>query len=123
MALWRFHNQRVYSANYFSKTVVGGLALVYLADYLACRQYGINRMKEPNILWPWWLEFQSKIRAGQLPRNTPGYSIAEFRNAHEERSMATLDVAALEKEHEERINNYHAHHGGHHHDSHSKAHH
>ena len=124
MALWRFHGQRVFSANYFSKNLVGGLALIYLADYFACKQFGISRIREPNLLWPWWLEFQAKLRAGTIPQNTPGYAVAEFRNAHEERALETLDVEAINREREERVKAYYAHHGGGHHDDvgHSKHH-
>ena len=79
-------------------------------------------------MWPWWLEFQTKIREGAIPQNTPGYSVSEFRNALEERAMSTLDVAAINAEREERVKAYYAHHGGvHHHgskhDEHDKAHH
>ena len=95
MALWRFHGQRFFSANYFSRNIIGFAALAYLADYLACYQYGVSRMRDPNILWPWWLEFQAKIRAGVVPENTPGYSVVSWRNAMEDRNMETLDVAAI----------------------------
>ncbi len=64
-------------------------------------------MRDPNILWPWWLEFQAKIRAGLIPENTPGYSVVQWRNAMEERAMATLDVAAINNERAARL----AHHG------------
>ena len=113
MALWRFHGQRFYSANYFSRALIGTMALVYLADFWAARQYGVSRIRDPNIQWPWWLQFQAKIRAGEIPPNTPGYSVAQFRNALEERAMETLDVEALNKEKEERIEHYYEHHGGH----------
>ena len=53
------------------------------------------------------------MRAGLIPENTPGYSIAEFRNALEERAMETLDVEALNKERQDRIHHYYEHHGGH----------
>jgi len=113
MALWRFHSQRYFSANYFSRNLIGGLAVVYLADYVAARQFGINRMREPNLLWPWWLEFQAKMRAGSIPHNTPGYAVAEFRNALEERAMGSLDVEAINHAKDERVKEYYAHHGGH----------
>ncbi len=107
MALWRFHGQRFFSANYFSKNLIGGAALLYLADYLACYQFGIPRMRDPNILWPYWLELQAKIRAGVIPANTPGYSLVQWRNALEDRAMETLDVSAINAERAARL----AHHG------------
>ncbi len=114
MALWRFHSQRFFSANYFSKNLIGFFAVVYIADFFAAKQFGVARMRDPNILWPWWLEFQQKIRTGVIPENTPGYSVAQFRNMLEERCMETLDVEAIKKERQKRIEAYYEHHGGHH---------
>ena len=106
MALWRFHGQRFFSVNYFSKNLIGLAALAYLADYAACYQFGISRMRDPNILWPWWLEFQAKIRAGLVPENTPGYSVVAWRNALEDRAMETLDVAAINAERNARLSRH-----------------
>jgi hypothetical protein len=122
MALWRFHGQRFFSANYFSRGVIGLGAAIYVADFAAAYQYGIPRMRDPNVLWPYWLAFQAKIRAGLIPENTPGYAVVAWRNAREQRDFETLNVEEINNERNRRLHHagfapstpHHHENGGHH---------
>merc|ERR1712118_638094 len=60
-------------------------------DFIARKQYGVPNFRDPNVMWPWWLEQQAKIRSGEIPAGTPGYALCAWRNEAEERYMETLD--------------------------------
>jgi hypothetical protein len=98
----RFFEARFWGANLYSRYIYGSIMAIFVGDYFAAWYAGVPRQKDPNIAWPWWREQMSKIATGEIPANTPGYALVQWRNEAEERWMGTLDVEAINKERQER---------------------
>ncbi|CAE7353650.1 unnamed protein product [Symbiodinium microadriaticum] len=81
-------HQRFFHPNWFSRYIWGIIASVNLGGFLADQQYGVDRSKNPNIMWPWWHEIMRKKEKGEIPMDMPGYMLAKFRNESEERWTA-----------------------------------
>ena len=98
----RFFEARLWCSHLYTRYIFGSIMAIFVGDYFANWYAGVPRQKDPNILWPWWREQMNKIATGEIPANTPGYSLVQWRNQAEERWMGTLDVDALNKERQER---------------------
>ena len=35
-----------------------------------------KRLRNPNIMWPWWHEIMRKKEKGEIPMEMPGYMLA-----------------------------------------------
>ncbi|CAE7456800.1 unnamed protein product [Symbiodinium necroappetens] len=66
-------HQRFFHPNWFSRYIWGIIASVNLGGFLADQQYGVDRSKNPNIMWPWWHEIMRKKEKGEIPMDMPGY--------------------------------------------------
>jgi hypothetical protein len=76
---------------WWTRSVLLGFSSPIIFDFIARKQYGVPNFRDPNVMWPWWLEQQAKIRSGEIPAGTPGYALCAWRNEAEERYMETLD--------------------------------
>lgn len=76
---------RYFHPNWFTRYYWGFMASVNLAGFMADQQYGVDRSKNPNIMWPWWHEIMRKKEKGEIPMEMPGYMLAKFRNECEEK--------------------------------------
>jgi len=77
-------NLRCLHGAFFPRYVFGLMATWQVANFLAEQSYGIARIKNPDIMWPWWLDLMYRKRAGEVP-DVPGYMYAKFRNDAENR--------------------------------------
>lgn len=71
---------RVIHPQWFTRYVFGFFASVSVINFAAEQQYGINRAKDPNILWGWWSQIMEQKRQGKIPMDYPGYMLANYRN-------------------------------------------
>ncbi|CAJ1335792.1 unnamed protein product [Effrenium voratum] len=76
---------RFFHPMWFTRYYWGTLALINLGGFLADQQYGVDRSKNPNIMWPWWHEIMRKKEKGEIPMEMPGYMLAKYRNETEEK--------------------------------------
>eukprot|EP00434_Breviolum_minutum_P029453 symbB.v1.2.026043.t1/scaffold2573.1/size76014/4 len=76
---------RFFHPNWFTRYYWGLIASINLAGFMADQQYGVDRSKNPNIMWPWWHEIMRKKEKGEIPADMPGYMLAKFRNEAEEK--------------------------------------
>ena len=104
----RFFNVRLMGSHPYTRLLFAPIMAVFVGDYFAAWYAGVPRSKDPNIAWPWWREQMNKIATGEIPPNTPGYALVQWRNQAEERWMGTLDVDAINKERQERRVRYYA---------------
>uniref|UniRef100_A0A7S4RYK5 Uncharacterized protein n=1 Tax=Alexandrium monilatum TaxID=311494 RepID=A0A7S4RYK5_9DINO len=79
---------RLWHPKWWSRYLWGGIASINLFGFVADMQYGINRSKNPEIMWPWWHEIMRKKEEGVIPKDMPGYMLCKFRNEPEERWTA-----------------------------------
>jgi hypothetical protein len=104
----RFHEVRLWPAQLYTRYIFGPIMAIFVADYFAGWYSGVPRQKDPNIMWPWWREQMNKMANGEIPPNTPGYALVQWRNQAEERWMGTLDVEAINKTRQERRERYYS---------------
>eukprot|EP00747_Dinoflagellata_sp_TGD_P198114 gnl/TRDRNA2_/TRDRNA2_70299_c0_seq1.p1 gnl/TRDRNA2_/TRDRNA2_70299_c0~~gnl/TRDRNA2_/TRDRNA2_70299_c0_seq1.p1 ORF type:complete len:104 (-),score=13.77 gnl/TRDRNA2_/TRDRNA2_70299_c0_seq1:231-542(-) len=86
-------HQRLWHPKWFTRYTFGFFATVQLGCWISEQQYGIVRSKNPDILWPWWHEVMRKKEAGEIPWQTPGYMIAQYRNEPEQRWAEARQLA------------------------------
>merc|ERR1711860_158336 len=79
---------RLWHPKWFSRYVWGTIASIQLTGFVADQQYGINRIKNPEIMWPWWHEVMRKKESGEIPMNMPGYMLCKYKNEPEQRWSA-----------------------------------
>merc|ERR1712139_61065 len=94
--------QRLWHPKWWSRYVWGYFATMQIACFVSEQQYGIDRSKCPDQLWPWWNEIQQKKRKGEIPADMPGYMLAAYQNESEQRWAAAREAAA-EAAHEELV--------------------
>merc|ERR1711879_619686 len=80
--------QRLWHSKWFTRYSWGFFASTQLMCYVSEQQYGINRSKNPEIMWPWWHEIMRKKENGEIPADMPGYMLCKYRNEPEERWTA-----------------------------------
>merc|ERR1711939_1005543 len=68
---------------WWTRSVLLGFSSPIIVDFIARKQYGVPNFRDPNVMWPWWLEQQAKIRSGEIPAGTPGYALCAWRNEAE----------------------------------------
>merc|ERR1711934_393331 len=93
-------HQRLWHPKWWSRYVWGYFATMQIACFASEQQYGIDRSKTPDQLWPWWNEIIQKKRRGEIPADTPGYMLTAYQNESEQRWAAAREAAA-EAAHEE----------------------
>merc|ERR1712146_557991 len=93
-------HQRLWHPKWWSRYVWGYFASMQIACFVSEQQYGIDRSKNPDQLWPWWNEIMQKKKRGEIPADMPGYMIAAYQNESEQRWAAAREAAA-EAAHEE----------------------
>merc|ERR1719392_440979 len=76
---------RCFHPNWFSRYVWGGFAGLNLAGFIADQSLGVDRSKNPDILWPWWHEIMRKKEKGEIPMDMPGYMLVKFNNEAEQK--------------------------------------
>mmetsp|Transcript_33999 Transcript_33999/g.66922 ORF Transcript_33999/g.66922 Transcript_33999/m.66922 type:complete len:101 (+) Transcript_33999:72-374(+) len=76
---------RLWHPKWFTRYSWGLLASWQLVGFMADQTYGINRAKNPEIMWPWWGEIMRKKEAGEIPMKMPGYMLCKYRNEPEQR--------------------------------------
>ena len=76
---------------FWTRYTLGIPAVAVITDFWARHSIGVPNYRDPNVLWPWWLAQQHKIRTGEIPAGTPGYALCAWRNEAEERNMDTLE--------------------------------
>merc|ERR1712110_929933 len=81
-------HQRLWHPKWFTRYAWSYFAGCQLMCFVSEQQYGINRSKNPEIMWPWWHEIMRKKEAGEIPKDMPGYMLTKYRNESEERWMA-----------------------------------
>eukprot|EP00397_Hematodinium_sp_SG-2012_P028700 GEMP01030241.1.p1 GENE.GEMP01030241.1~~GEMP01030241.1.p1 ORF type:complete len:118 (+),score=26.44 GEMP01030241.1:440-793(+) len=70
--------------SFFTRYIFGFISTWQVANFVAEQEYGISRVKDPNITWPWWQELMQRKRKGEVP-DVPGYMFAKYRNDAENR--------------------------------------
>merc|ERR1712226_1025541 len=81
-------HSRLWHPKWFTRYLWGGIAAINLTGFIADQQTGINRCKNPDIMWPWWHEIMRKKENGEIPYKMPGYMLSKYRNEPEERWTA-----------------------------------
>lgn len=76
---------------WFIRYVWGFMIMGQSGHFIMEQQYGITRKRNNNILWPWWLQQQAKIRNGEIPKDTPGYYLVAWNNDWEKTQMERFD--------------------------------
>eukprot|EP00933_Yihiella_yeosuensis_P048066 TRINITY_DN4407_c0_g1_i1.p2 TRINITY_DN4407_c0_g1~~TRINITY_DN4407_c0_g1_i1.p2 ORF type:complete len:102 (-),score=20.56 TRINITY_DN4407_c0_g1_i1:84-389(-) len=78
-------HSRFFHPNFFYRYIFGSYATIHLWGFMADQSYGIDRAKNPDILWPWWHEIMRKKEKGEIPMDMPGYMLVKYRNEAEEK--------------------------------------
>ncbi|CAK0865259.1 unnamed protein product [Prorocentrum cordatum] len=81
-------HMRLWHPKWFSRYLWGFVGSAQLMGFAADQSYGINRAKNPEVLWPWWHEIMRKKENGEIPMDMPGYMLTKYRNESEQRWSA-----------------------------------
>merc|ERR1712100_617029 len=73
-------HSRFFHPNFFTRYIWGSYATIHLAGFIADQSYGVDRTKNPDIMWPWWHEIMRKKEKGEIPMNMPGYMLVKYLN-------------------------------------------
>jgi len=101
---------RLVHPRYFTRYFWGFWGTLITVNFLGEQQYGVDRRRNSDIQWEWWLNIQAKKAAGEIPMKTPGYMLAAYRNGPEERWAAAREEEGLDEEGGEEDHGGHGHH-------------